>query len=143
VVGAFLAVDAWLVHGLRGYALPSEWVSNAARAGGELPPHVSVQDMLTSAGAFFGLAFGLAWISRHGGYQPSGPMWKRLVCFLIGLGGVLILYIGAKVVLPSEEGLVGSILRIARYAAIGLWITGGAPAVFRRLALTEKAAPRR
>ena len=72
---------------------------------------------------------------QRGGYVPSGSVWRRAVCYLLGLAGVLILYVGLKAALPSGEALLGSTLRFVRYGALGLWIAAGAPALFHRFRL--------
>jgi hypothetical protein len=123
------------VMGLRNHITPAEWVVNAARAGGAAAPDISVQPMLTYTGAFLGFALGLGWMRQRGGFTPSGSIGGRVLCYVVGLVGVLILYVGLKAVLPSDEGLLGSTIRFVRYGAIGLWITAGAPALFLRLGL--------
>lgn len=133
-----LIPDGLLSYALRGYVLPSEWMDNAARAGQPYPDPLSMQGVLTASGAFFGLALGLAWIAQRGGYSPSGPIWKRLLCFVVGGLGSLVLYLGLSYVIPSSATLLGSIFRFARYAAIGAWVSAGAPLMFFALRL---AAP--
>jgi hypothetical protein len=137
VAAVLLLVHGLLVFGLRGYVLPAEWMTNAARAGEPLPAPISMDSVLTSAGTLLGFGLGLAWITRSGGFRPSGPLGKRALCFLVGLIGVLILYLGLKLVFPSDTTLLGATLRLLRYALIGLWISAGAPIVFARLHLLE------
>jgi hypothetical protein len=45
------------------------------------------------------------------------------------------LYLGLKLVLPSDKALLGSSLRLLRYSLIGVWVAAGAPLVFVRLHL--------
>lgn len=117
-------------YGLHGYVLPQEWMTNALRAGDPLPAPVSMDVTLTSAGTLFGLLAGLAWINRRGGYQVSGPVGKRILSFVIGLIGVLILYLGLKLVFPSGDWPAAYFFRYLRYALVGFWISGGAPWLF-------------
>ncbi len=130
-------LDALLVCSLRGYVVPAEWLSNAARAGEPYPDPTSTEGIFTSSGALLGLALGLTWIGQTGGFQPSGPTWKRLLCFLVGLLGILVLYLGLSYLLPSEASGLGSIFRFVRYAVIGAWISAGAPFLFSILRLVE------
>ncbi len=134
---ALLVVGGWLSYSLRDYTIPASWLANAARAGQPYPDPLSMEGILTSSGAFFGLALGLAWISRRGGFRPSGPFGKRFLCFAIGLAGLLVLYLGISLVLPSGVTLTGSLFRLVRYAAIGAWVSAGAPVVFRALKLSQ------
>jgi membrane-associated phospholipid phosphatase len=135
VAAVLILVQATLVDGLRGMVYPWAWVDNAAPLGGPMPPVVSMEGMLTMVGALIGLSLGLILIDRGGGFKPSGPVWKRALCFLVGLIGVAALYFGLKAVLPLDESLMGYALRTTRYAAIGLWISAGAPWAFWRLRL--------
>ncbi len=132
-----LLCNALLVFTLRGYVLPAEWVTNAARAGEPLPAPLSMGGVLTASGTMLGLALGLIWIYHRGGFQPSGPVLKRAVCFLVGLMGVAALYFGLKVLAPSEASLLGLSWHFMRYALLGVWIAAGAPLAFIRLGLTE------
>ncbi len=135
---AFLLLcTAVLTQSLRGYVLPAHWLANASRAGDPLPAPLSLEGALTATGATCGLALGLIWTERRGGFQPSGPLWKRVACFLVGLWGVAILYFGLQTVLPAGETIAGAASRFLRYAVVGLWISGGAPFAFSRLSLLE------
>ena len=117
-------------YGLRGYVFPQDWMANALRAGDPLPAPVSMDATLTSAGTLFGLFVGLAWINRRGGYQVSGPVGKRVLALVIGLIGVLILYLGLKMVFPSGDSLIAYFFRYLRYVLVGFWVSGGAPWLF-------------
>jgi membrane-associated phospholipid phosphatase len=122
-----------------GYQVPETWISNAVLAGTELPDPVNVNSTFTSAGIFFGLAAGAAWIMSMGGYQASGPVGKRAIRYVIGLIGVLIFYMGLGAVFPRGDGFVFYLLRYLRYVMVGWWVAGGAPWAFIRLKLAERA----
>jgi membrane-associated phospholipid phosphatase len=117
-------------YGLRDYVLSQAWMTNARRAGDPLPAPVSMDETLTSAGALFGLAAGAAWINRRGGFQVAGPVLKRVAAFLVGVIGVLILYLGLKMIFPSGDSLPAYFFRYVRYALLGFWVSGGAPWLF-------------
>lgn len=121
------------------YQLPVSWMDNALLAGTEAPAPVDPNGIFTSAGTFFGLAFGLAWIMSMGGYQANGPVWMRALRYVIGLIGVLILWMGLGEIFPRGDGVLVYSLRFVRYALVGWWVTGGAPWVFARLKLIEKS----
>jgi uncharacterized membrane protein len=67
------------------------------------------------------------------------PLGKRAIRYVIGLIGVLILYLGLGMIFPRGDGLIFYLLRYIRYALIGLWVAGGAPWVFVRFKLTGAA----
>ncbi len=114
---------------LEGYVFPAEWVDNALRAG-PLPDPVSIEGTFTSAGSFFGLAAGAAWIASRGGFLTEGPIEKRALRYVIGLLGIIVLWFGLGQVFPDGETIVPLILRYVRYALVGFWVTGGAPWLF-------------
>jgi len=122
-----------------GYQIPETWISNSLLAGTELPDPVNPNSTFTSAGTLFGLAAGAAWIMSMGGYQASGPAEKRAIRYVIGLIGILIFYLGLGSIFPRGDGFIFYLLRYIRYALLGWWVSGGAPWVFVRLKLAERA----
>lgn len=129
-----------IVTGLRGgFQIPLDWEINAARTGLELAP-IDRNGIFTSAGTFFGLAFGAAWIHLRGGYQPDGPLWMRALRYVIGLIGVLILWQGLGLVFPRGDGTLVYALRFIRYTLVGWWVAGGAPWVFKHFNLISSGS---
>lgn len=129
------------VTGLRSdFQVPSLWIDNSLLAGAEMPVPVDVNNVFTSVGTFFGLAFGLAWIHSNGGYQVDGPIWKRALRYVIGLIGVLILWMGLGEIFPREADALSYILRFVRYTLVGWWVTGGAPWIFKHFNLTTSSS---
>ncbi|MFN2112175.1 MAG: phosphatase PAP2 family protein [Anaerolineales bacterium] len=118
--------------------LPQAWIDGAGDA---INPY-SYHDLLTTAGAFFGLGLGLLLLNRLGGFSAEGRVWQRIVRYLVGLVGVLLLYLGLGSIFPDEIDLLSYSLRFLRYTLIGLWISFGAPQVFSWLKLASpKAEP--
>src|SRR5690349_15014767 len=124
-----LAIGVLTTARLSGYVFPEEWAENARRVG-PLPDPVSFEDTFTSAGSFFGLAVGAAWIAARGGFQTSGPLEKRALRYVIGLVGILILWFGLGQLFPDGEAILALLLRYLRYFLVGFWVTGGAPWLF-------------
>lgn len=118
------------------FIIPERWISTALLLGTDVPAPVDPSGIFTSAGILFGLGVGAAWIQQLGGYQPSGPVSKRFICYVIGLVGVLIFWMGLGAVLPRGDGFIFYLLRYIRYALVGWWVTGGAPWTFLKLKLT-------
>jgi membrane-associated phospholipid phosphatase len=119
------------------FQLSEQWISNALLASAEPLAPIERDVIVTLAGTFLGLVAGSAWILQHGGYQPSGPLWKRALCYVVGLIGVLIFWMGLGAVLPDGDGFIFYTLRYFRYTLVGLWVSAGAPLTFRRLRLSE------
>lgn len=130
-------LGAWEVARLDGYVIPQEWIDNALRTGIE-PDPISLAGFITSAGTLFGLGVGMAWIVSKGGYSASGPAEKRALRYVIGLVGILILWMGLGEIFPRDENMLSYILRYFRYTLVGLWIAAGAPWLFFRFRLADK-----
>ena len=119
---------------------PPEWAVNAARAAPPAPgkPAIDPRDMTSIvgvAGSFFGFAAGAILLFHRGNFDARAKWWKRIVRFVIGLVGVLILWRGLQMIFPRDATLIPQILRYLRYTLIGFWIAYGAPWVFIRLKL--------
>jgi membrane-associated phospholipid phosphatase len=137
VPAIMIVIGALIVYGLRNYEVPQPWIVNAAEAGVPLVPPVSMDYMVTSGGVLLGFSLGLAVINRAGGFAPAGPLGKRILALVVGIVGVLIFYIGLRVILPSGDSLLAMSLGFLRYSITGFWIAAGAPYVFRQLKLLE------
>lgn len=137
---AFLIALVGIILGLAVYAMrsdyqiPQDWMINGSRSGMD-PEPVDPSSIFTSTGTFFGMALGAAWIHSLGGYQTQGPVWKRVLRYVIGLIGILILWLGLGAVFPRNPDAVSYLLRFIRYTAVGWWIIGGAPWVFKHFNL--------
>jgi membrane-associated phospholipid phosphatase len=136
IIGLYY-LSAWAVSNA---AVPYIWITNANLADPAHPMDpLSAKDTFTCAGVWFGLAIGAAWLWRRGWFDARGTLEQRFFRYLIGVAGVLILYAGLGALFPHTEDLVGHLFRLVRYALIGAWVAGGAPAIFIRLRLA--AAP--
>jgi hypothetical protein len=131
------SVLGWIAaFATRDFTIPEIWVVNAARAaGGEIAPF-TMSGIISSAGTLFGLLAGVAWTVSRGGWQVSGPVWKRVVRYVIGLLGVLVIWYGLGLVFPRGEAFVPSAFRFIRYSLLGGWVSAGAPQFFTKLKLS-------
>jgi len=121
---------------LSGWQPPQAWAAYAGQA-------VTLSGAFTAAGVFFGLTSGLAGMRPLGGFSAAGSLWKRILRYLLGLVGVLVFYLGLDLlfglIVPDGEAALPYLLRYVRYALVGAWLTFGAPWLFVRLGLAEKA----
>lgn len=123
---------------------PLHWEMNAARAlslvSGQSAIHSrGTGGMFAISGTFFGLVSGATLMLHRGGFDASGPWWKRVLRFVIGMIGAIILWWGLRVVLPRDEFLVSQVMRYLRYALSGFWVTYAAPCIFIQLGLQNTA----
>lgn len=87
---------------------------------------------LAAGGMFLGAVVGIPLERRWVRFDVNTSLNQQIIKFLTGLGVLLLLRFGVKLVFPGEL-LIGIYLR---YFLIGLWVTVGAPWLFVRLGLT-------
>jgi len=141
LAGGFLARYA-----LRGWELPQEWIDNAGAAFPDEEPinPFSQRGLITTSGALFGFGAGAFWIAARGGFSAAGPWVQRIIRFLVGILGTLVLYLGLGSVIPPGETTMAYLAGYLIYALIGLWIAGLAPYLFIKLGLAgERPMPTR
>ncbi len=101
--------------------------------GEEINPY-SMDGVITASSAWLGLVLGVILTSTT---IPLGTVNssinKKIFRFIIGLIGVMILWAGLKIVFPESIPVLSEILRFVRYFLVGLWISAGAPTLFKRL----------
>jgi len=121
---------------LGGWMPPQAWAAWAGQA-------VSLSGAMISSGAFFGLTAGLAGFKQQGGFSTSGGVPKRILRYVLGMLGLLILYVGLDLLFNlfthGGEGWFVYLLQYVRYALVGAWISLGAPWVFLRWKLADSA----
>lgn len=87
------------------------------------------------------------WLGMLGGFfvlqdkkgiiQSKQGSWQKVVRFLVGLAGVLLLYFGLGALFPKDLGLLSMVLRFIRYGLIGLWISSGSVLLFEKMSIGE------
>ena len=85
-----------------------------------------------------GTGVGLTLTRRFVPFVVTGPWWQRTLRFLTGGSVVFALYLGIRVVFSSEGSVLYLILGYLGYGLIGMWITFGAPLLFRLLRLVPE-----
>lgn len=113
--------------------IPESWI---AGAGQSINPY-QYDGLLTTAGSFLGLGLGILLLNQSGMISTKGALWKRVLRYLVGLIGLLILYLGLGSIFPDEIDLISYSLRFLRYFLIGFWIAYGAPKTFCWLKLSQ------
>lgn len=133
LIGLGLGVSA----ATAGRPVPQEWVETAAEAASDAEPiePQSLKDILAAAGALLGIGVGGALLFSWDRFDPRGPWSKRAIRYIVGIIGIVALYFGLKLILPSGETLLAQFLRYVRYAVVGFWAAYLAPRVFVALGL--------
>lgn len=132
-------VVIWLIN--QGYQLNEAWVLNyaAAFSEGELMPY-SLEGAVTAAATWMGLLIGLFILDQKRILiSVSGPIGQRLLRYGIGVIGVLVFWMGLKMIFPDGESFTALSFRFFRYTLIGLWVSYAAPALFIKLKLMKSS----
>jgi hypothetical protein len=129
----------WL---LADWQIPPVWLENFARNFPDEPPlnPIDLSGLISTAGVLFGFSSGAILVFAGSGFDAGGLAWKRILRYVLGLVGVMVLYLGLDILFPEGEDWLALTFRYLRYAITGFWVTGLAPLIFVRLKLAE---PRR
>jgi len=119
---------------------PSQWKADVARAFSLALDQAALRLRATTGavgvgGTFFGLVAGAILIFQRGGFDARGTWPKRALRFVVGMIGVMILWLGLTMVFPRDASFVSQVLRYLRCALTGFWVTYAAPSLFTRLGL--------
>ncbi len=109
------------------------WLSFATKAR-------SISQFFTLSGALFGAIAGYSLMRQSARFQSSGDWVKRGLSYLLGMIGLLVIYIGLDVVFASfapDQTIPRYALRYIRYATVTLWVTFAAPWIFLKFKMAE------
>jgi membrane-associated phospholipid phosphatase len=96
------------------------------------------QNVVAITGVLSGLLVGAIVLNARGGFDVRGTRSQLLRRFIVGMLGVLILWLGLDGLfglVPSGEGLLAHLLHYLRHVLLGMWVTALAPGIFIRLGL--------
>ncbi len=99
-----------------------------------------------SMGVLLGMTAGLLIELRWVGFSAGGPLWQKVLRFLVGSVILIVVWLGSKAVFPplrsgfhpSEPETAALTLRLIRYTLLGLWASLGAPWLFLRAGLAPR-----
>jgi membrane-associated phospholipid phosphatase len=103
------------------------------------PPSVQPQtpdDFITAAGTLLGMGIGGSLLIDWGHFRTNVGWSKRIGRYILGVIGLLALYLGLRAIFPSGETLAAAIFRYLRYALLGIWVTYLAPRLFSLVRLS-------
>jgi membrane-associated phospholipid phosphatase len=122
------------------WQVPEVWKQNALAASpGNVIDPLAIEGVFTTAGTWFGMTLGIAWLFHsQGGYNPAGSLVQRVLRYVVGLVGVILFWYGLGLILPKDPNFLGYSLRFARYTLVGLWVSALAPLVFQRIGLAKE-----
>lgn len=132
-----VGLGALALQATAGRPVPESWVSTAAahRPGDEAIQPRSLGGVVARAGALLGIGVGAVMLHAGKGLRLASTLTQAAGRYAVGAIGVVVLFVGLRVVFPAGEGLAAMLLRYLRYALVAIWIAYGAPRMFVRLKL--------
>ncbi len=129
---ALLALQLLVYWLTAGRPIPPEWVQMAAAAapGSEPINPRNLEGMFSNAGIVLGIGVGGTLLFAWGKFNVAGPWWKRAVRYVLGLVGLVVLWMGLDAIFPGGTSALALGLRYLRYAVVGLWAVYLGPRVF-------------
>jgi membrane-associated phospholipid phosphatase len=122
------------------WELPMQWVENAALAAPDDPiKPLALSGVISNAAALFGLGAGFVIMNSLGGFKTKGSAVQHILKYIIGIAGVLAIWMGLDFIFPEGETMIAFIFRYVRYGLAGLWISLGAPWIFVKARLSQPA----
>ena len=126
---------------LKGWVIPAAWVQNALAVlpEGESFNPANIKQLVSNSGVFFGFVTGFILLNNGSGYSVRGPLWQRGLRYIVGVLGVMVIWMGLRAIFPEGETLLPYSLRYVRYTLTGFWISAGAPWMFLKVRLASPA----
>ena len=96
----------------------------------DLAERESVEAMVTSVAALFGFGIGVLFEGSRIRFLATGPVWQRVLRYVVGMVGTAVIFFGLRAVLPEDPLWLGLVLRFVRYLLTLLWVSYYAPLFF-------------
>jgi membrane-associated phospholipid phosphatase len=130
---AMLALCSLSITSLKGWHVPSPWYTNAFAAAGQPIDPLSPVELAAAAGSLLGMGAGYSWIIERGGFETNGKPARLLARYLIGLGGLLIIWYGMGFACSTGGLMLCYAISYLRVVAAGIWIAAAAPVLFMKI----------
>jgi len=134
-ISLLIIISTELIIILIPWSVPFQWTKNAqAIAPQPLFNPFTLTNLIMGAGLFFGFTGGAIWPQN----EPTGHWSQRLGSLLIGVIGLLLLWLGLGFIIryfAETETILKLSLEYSRAVSIGVWISAIAPRLFQRLGL--------
>ena len=94
-------------------------------------------DVSTEFGLLLGLGIGFVLEGSRVRFMVQGPIWKRIIRYVLGLVGTIILWSGLDMIFPKEPLGLAVPLRLIQAFLVAIWIAYYAPWVFVKVRLAD------
>jgi membrane-associated phospholipid phosphatase len=115
-----------------GRLVPGEWIVAASMAF-ETPKLVDPRTLEAAfqlSGLLLGLAAGGVLLNKSGGFFAGGPTGQRVLRLMTGVAGLVIIYLGPRLILPQGESGAALATTYLHHALTGLWVSWLGPLTF-------------
>jgi len=133
----FILFAGIAIAGLGSWQVPPEWNALSLEQTGVAINPLSLQGALLSAGLLFGAALGAIVSSEYRPYVVDGQKSQKIIRYFLGIVILFALWFALGPVVKSP-GMMGYVMVYARAAVVGIWMTLGAPVLFRKLGLVNR-----
>lgn len=130
IVLAVVYIGALLLLGLPNMDAP--WASFIPAA--ELNGH---EDVVSTVAGLLGFGVGILLESSRIRFRAGGPIWQRVIRYILGIAVAIGIWAGLRAVFPAEPAWLALPLRFLRYLLLLLWVTYIAPWFFVKLRLAS------
>ena len=130
VVLAVVYIGALLLLGPPNMDVP--WASFIPAA--ELNGH---EDVVSTVAGLLGFGVGILLESSRIRFRAGGPIWQRVIRYLLGIAVAIGIWAGLRAVFPTEPVWLALPMRFLRYLLLLLWVTYIAPWFFVKLRLAS------
>lgn len=116
--------------------VPPFWVETAAASGlpmAEAIDPYNPSTLLSSAGTLLGIGLGAVWAG--GRFSAVGSVREKMERYALGMVIALIIYAVAGLFPDGGAIAAGWGIEYLRAAALGFWVSGGAPTLFKHLGI--------
>lgn len=96
-----------------------------------------VESFVTAVASLLGAGIGLVLEPSRVRFMVDGPLWQRIVRYLLGLVVAIIIWAGLGQIFPDDPLWLALPLRLLRYTLLTLWVTYYAPWLFVKLKLAQ------
>ena len=128
VVLAVVYIGALLLLGPPNMDVP--WASFIPAA--ELNGH---EDVVSTVAGLLGFGVGILLESSRIRFRAGGPIWQRVIRYILGIAVAIGIWAGLRAVFPTEPVWLALPMRFLRYLLLLLWVTYIAPWFFVKLRL--------
>jgi hypothetical protein len=89
-----------------------------------------VEAMVTAVATLTGFGIGVLFESSRVRFQTAGPVWQRIMRYVVGMIGTVAIWYGLRELFPEDPLWLGLSLRFVRYLLTLLWVAYYAPMLF-------------